>query len=58
MLSPKTATVPAPARIALVHGKPRTGVWPQQVIGRPGTAYAVALAPSRGAFDRCRMVAP
>jgi hypothetical protein len=42
----------APAQIARVHAKPRTGVWPQQVVGAPGIAFSVAMAPSRGSFDR------
>ena len=42
----------APAQIARVHAKPRTGVWPQQVVGAPGVAFSVAMAPSRGSFDR------
>ena len=42
----------APARIARVHAKPRTGVWPQQVVGAPGIAFSVAMAPSRGSFER------
>lgn len=42
----------APAQIARVHAKPRTGVWPQQVVGAPGIAFSVAMARSRGSFDR------
>lgn len=42
----------APAQVARVHAKPRTGVWPQQVVGAPGIAFSVAMAPSRGSFDR------
>ena len=42
----------APAQVARVHAKPRTGVWPQQVVGAPGVAFSVAMAPSRGSFDR------
>ena len=41
-----------PAQIARVHAKPRTGIWPQQVVGAPGVAFSVAMAPSRGSFDR------
>ncbi len=48
----------APTSIVRVHSKPRTGVWPQQVIGRPGTAYSVALTPSRGSFDRQKTLDP
>jgi hypothetical protein len=40
------------AQIARVHAKPRTGVWSQQVVGAPGVAFSVAMAPSRGSFDR------
>ena len=32
--------------------KPRTGIWLQQVVGAPGGASSVALAPARGSFDR------
>lgn len=42
----------APTQIARVHAKPRTGVWPQQVVGSPGVAFSVAMARSRGSFDR------
>jgi hypothetical protein len=42
----------APAQIARVHAKPRTGVWPQQVVVAPGIGFSVAMAPSRGSFDR------
>lgn len=42
----------APAQIARVHAKPRTGVWSQQVVGAPGVAYSVAMAPTRGSFER------
>ncbi|MCP9840180.1 hypothetical protein KBY93_05960 [Synechococcus sp. J7-Johnson] len=45
----------APAQIARVHAKPRTGIWPQQVVGAPGVAFSVAMAPSRGSFDRQKM---
>jgi len=50
MISAKS--MKAPAQIARVHAKPRTGVWPQQVVGSPGVAFSVAMAPSRGSFDR------
>ena len=40
------------AQVARVHAKPRTGVWPQQVVGAPGVAFSVAMAPARGSFDR------
>jgi hypothetical protein len=36
----------------LTRAKPRTGVWPQQLIGAPGVAFYVAMATSRGSFDR------
>ena len=42
----------APAQVARVHAKPCTDVWPQQVVGAPGIAFSVAMAPSRGSFDR------
>ena len=42
----------APAQVARVRAKPRTGIWPQQVVGAPGVALSVAMAPSRGSFDR------
>ncbi|MCP9849198.1 hypothetical protein KBY88_05130 [Cyanobium sp. Morenito 9A2] len=42
----------APAQVARVHAKPRTGIWPQQVVGAAGVAFSVAMAPSRGSFDR------
>jgi len=42
----------APAQVARVHAKPRTGIWPQKVVGAPGVAFSVAMAPSRGSFDR------
>ncbi len=38
----------APAQVARVHAKPRTGVWPQQVVGAPGVAFSVAMAPLAG----------
>jgi hypothetical protein len=50
MISAKS--MKAPAQIARVHAKPRTGIWPQQVVGAPGVAFSVAKAPSRGSFDR------
>jgi hypothetical protein len=50
MISAKS--MKAPAQIARVHARPRTGIWPQQVVGAPGVAFAVAMAPSRGGFDR------
>jgi len=50
MISAKSSK--APAQIARVHAKPRSGVWPQQVVGAPGVAFSVAMAPSRGSFDR------
>jgi hypothetical protein len=50
MISAKS--MKAPAQIARVHAKPRTGVWPQQVVVAPGVAFSVAMAPSRGSFDR------
>ncbi len=40
-----------PTEITRVHAKPRTGVWPQQVIGAPGVAFSVGMTPSRGSFD-------
>ena len=48
----RATTMKAPAQIARVHAKPRTGIWPQQVVGAPGVAFSVAIAPSRGSFDR------
>ena len=48
----RATTMKAPAQIARVHAKPRTGIWPQQVVGAPGVAFSVAMAPSRGSFDR------
>ncbi len=50
MISAKS--MKAPAQIARVHAKPRTGIWPQQVVGAPGVAFSVAMAPTRGSFDR------
>jgi hypothetical protein len=50
MISAKS--MKAPAQIARVHAKPRSGVWPQQVVGAPGIAFSVAMAPSWGSFDR------
>ena len=50
MISAKSSK--APAQIARVHAKPRSGVWPQQVVGAPGVAFSVAMARSRGSFDR------
>ena len=50
MISAKS--MKAPAQIVRVHAKPRTGIWPQQVVGAPGVAFSVAMAPSRGSFDR------
>ncbi len=50
MISAKS--MKAPAQIARVHAKPRTGIWPQQVVGAPGVAFSVAIAPTRGSFDR------
>ena len=50
MISAKS--MKAPAQIARVHAKPRTGIWAQRVVGAPGIAYSVAMAPSRGSFDR------
>ena len=50
MISAKS--MKAPAQIARVHAKPRTGIWPQQVVGAPGDAFSVAIAPTRGSFDR------
>ena len=41
-----------PAQVARLHAKPRTGIWPQQVVVAPGVAFSVARAPSRGSFDR------
>ena len=48
----RATTMKAPAQIARVHAKPRTGIWPQKVVGAPGVAFSVAMAPSRGSFDR------
>lgn len=42
----------ASAQLTRVHAKPRTGIWPQQVVGAPGVAFSVAMVPSRGSFDR------
>ena len=42
----------APAQIARVHAKPRTGICLQQVVGAQGVASSVALAPARGSFGR------
>jgi hypothetical protein len=50
MISAKS--MKAPAQIVRVHAKPRTGIWPQQVVGAPGVAFSVAIAPTRGSFDR------
>jgi len=50
MISAKS--MKAPTQIARVHAKPRTGVWPQQVVGSPGVAFSVPMAPTRGSFDR------
>jgi hypothetical protein len=36
----------------LTRAKPRTCIWPQQVVGAPGVASSVALAPARGSFDQ------
>jgi hypothetical protein len=41
-----------PVQIARVHAKPRTGIWPQQVVGAPGVAFSVAMAPTWGSFVR------
>ena len=50
MISAKS--MKAPAQMTRVHAKPRTGIWPQQVFGAPGVPFSVAMAPSRGSFDR------
>ena len=50
MISAKS--MKAPAQIARVRTKPRTGIWPQQVVGAPGVAFSVATARSRDSFDR------
>jgi hypothetical protein len=41
----KARSMKAPALIARVHAKPRTGDWIQQVVGAPGVAFSVAMAP-------------
>jgi hypothetical protein len=43
----------APAQVARVHAKPRTGIWPQQVVGAPGVAFSVAMAETKGRIDCC-----
>jgi len=48
----RARSMKAPAQVARVHAKPRTGIWPQQVVGAPGVAFSVAMARSRGSFDR------
>jgi hypothetical protein len=48
----RAKSMKVPTQIARVRPKPRTGVWPQQVVGAPGVAFSVAMAPSRGSFEQ------